>query len=90
MLAFECFSVCKMPVRMWRITEAEPYGCSMWFDPANEVPALEPLAEGDRSAYVDSPVSVSAVRHTDRTGEYMDVGGPERVLIQLPLFSEEG
>ena len=30
----------EIPVRSWRVTEAEPHGLMMWFDPAREIPML--------------------------------------------------
>ncbi len=61
---------------MWRMMEAEPSGCMIWFDPSSEVvrlyrisppsdsdsvPSGAPeLDEGGESGYLDKVVSVSA------------------------------
>jgi len=37
-------------VRSWRIVEAEPSGCMMWFDPDVEVPHLTPVPPLPRSS----------------------------------------
>ena len=38
-------------VRRWRICAAKPFGLTMWFDPAREVPLLRPL---NRSEILDA------------------------------------
>ncbi len=30
-------------VRAWRIQDAEPHGCTMWFDPNREIPMIRLL-----------------------------------------------
>ncbi len=30
----------RIVVRSWRITDAEPSGCHMWFDPYREIPMI--------------------------------------------------
>ena len=61
-------------VRAWRVVEAQPSGCMLWFDPAREVPKLyrllppdgeevhaEGLAAREEAGYLDKVVSVSAL-----------------------------
>ena len=37
----------EIPLRMWRVVEAEPDGCTCWFDPSREQLKLYELEPGD-------------------------------------------
>ena len=48
-----------VPVRSWRMQEAEPSGMFMWFDPERETPALWsrfPLLDGESSDRINAEV----------------------------------
>ena len=35
------------PSRFWRVTQAEPTGCQMWFDPDTEEPGIRDISPPD-------------------------------------------
>ena len=45
---------CTKRVASWRVQEAEPSGCTMWFDPTREVPMLRDLPPDQREPHQDS------------------------------------
>ena len=59
-------------IRSWRIAEAEPSGLLLWFDPATETVILRDLDPGEKSLYLDSVVSVSAVERERDQIELLD------------------
>ena len=70
--------------RMWRMKKADEdeHGFFMYFDALREAPAVRALTEGERIAYLDSVVSVSAV---ERERDEIDlIDGCEGQLSQLP------
>ena len=82
-------------IRWWRIsaTEGQP-GLHVWFDPAHELLTLRDLTEAEKSATLDEPGSVSALRLFRDYAEVIDgcTEGPlpEGPLhIQLDLLHEE-
>ena len=39
----------RIPIRSWRVVEAQPHGLSMWFDPRTERPRLYALGPSEPS-----------------------------------------
>ena len=61
-----------LPVRSWRIMDAEPHGAMMWFDPDREVPSLRSLPHGGEE--IEGEASRSA-EGLERCGTLREVGG---------------
>ncbi len=62
-------------VRAWRISVAEPFGLTVWFDPSEEAVSIRDLTPEEKDARVDTDVSVSAL--------------PGDSILELDLESEQ-
>ncbi len=71
-------------IEAWRVTGAEPYGLSCWFDPRIERLTLRDLTSSEQSATLDRYVSVSALGEGEGNDVFKKIAGP--VVVQFPLF----
>jgi len=57
-------------IRDWRLSQAEPHGLLVWFDPYREDIMLRDLTDEERSVRLDTQVSVSALIGSDQLEQY--------------------
>ena len=81
----------ELPIRMWRISRATPFGLYVWFDPSKEVVVLRDLTEGEKAVILDKVSSVSALPQSDDSEDNLrKPSGLVKVdQILLPLIGED-
>jgi len=55
----------RLPIRMWRVTRAAPFGLHVWFDPDTEFPRLFELEPHSRSGVGDPSEGDDRIRFRD-------------------------
>ena len=63
----------RIPLRSWRVTEATPSGCHVWFDP---------LRESLRLFELDPPTESGVAKALER-GDQLDQSAPDQVNLVL-------
>ena len=67
----------KIPVRSWRIMEAEPHGLMMWFDPRTECPELRHVIPPDSDGWYEGGALGELVEglELEESGTHTEEGG---------------
>jgi len=70
----------RIPIRSWRVCEAEPHGLQMWFDPRTERPRLYTLGSREQ-------IPGAGVASSDEEDDLFDrvVQDPSETLIEVRL-----